>query len=450
MDYKCLLCGEIVDGSIASKNKHLYHKHHPQYYVAARTKGGIDRLRLKSFQLAPTSSTSATEINKQRRNKRIEHNKSANAFEGIRFVQGNYRLDGMAKGDSAIGKIKIIFFSLEIDSSNNKYSEARLSVAVPPKFQFKNLKYGDVVYLRTDMLKKTAESFYSPTSLSYFEYLTPIKVTNNYGVETAQSQREDNKAYTSRMQIPWDYVDFRLGYVLVSNPYSPTAIGIKLKVEYSRTEYNMLKPLFKESGKVLFCLFTSDFLSFSIENIDIVKELVTNFEKRTEKPTISRTSKPKQGDLGLRKPISIQPSQIRQILGGKSSIYIDRLAALHNTNHTVFFCLETKQSSNSESRPEKAFIFTIAKHHEQAFVVYENTLESRSTIVFSINACRFMRAIHEIHKFFASDMENKREALQRGEVRFKSDIIKCYYRVVHNTFQQWKDDIDDVRKGYYR
>ena len=32
----------------------------------------------------------------------------------------------------------------------------------------------------------------------------------------------------------------------------------------------------------------------------------------------------------------------------------------------------------------------------------------------------------------------------------KSDIIKCYYRVVHNTFQQWKDDIDDVRKGYYR
>lgn len=252
------------------------------------------------------------------------------------------------------------------------------------------------------------------------------------------------------MQIPWDYVDFKLGYVLVSNPYSPTAVGIKLKVEYSRVEYNLLKPLFKESGKVLFGLFTSDYLSFSVDNIGIVKELVTNFEKRTEKPTISRTSKPKQGDLGLRKPISIQPTQIRQMLGGKSSIYIDRLATLHDVNHTVFFCLETKQSTNSESRPEKAFIFTISKHRGQAFVIYENTLESRSTIVFSINAQRYMRAIHEIHKFFASDVENKREALQRGEVCFKSDIIKCYYRIVHNTFQQWKDDIDDVRKGYYR
>lgn len=159
MDYKCLLCGEIVDGSIAGKNRHLMQKHHHQYSVAAKHKGGVDRLRLRTFQLESPSSVTAAAINQQRRKKRIDHNKVATVFEGIRFVQGNYRLDGMVKGDSAIGKIKIIYFALEIDADNHTFSEARLSVAVPPKFQFKNLKCGDSVYLRSDMLKKIQKVF---------------------------------------------------------------------------------------------------------------------------------------------------------------------------------------------------------------------------------------------------------------------------------------------------
>lgn len=97
---------------------------------------------------------------------------------------------------------------------------------------------------------------------------------------------------------------------------------------------------------------------------------------------------------------------------------------------------ETRNTNQSSTQQEKAFVFIIKDEKDKLLAVYENTLESRSSYLFYIKRAGFIEAIRKIHDYFASDIINKRENMASKAVIFPKKIY-VYYRVVHNTLYQW-------------
>ena len=60
-------------------------------------------------------------------------------------------------------------------------------------------------------------------------------------------------------------------------------------------------------------------------------------------------------------------------------------------------------------------------------LVYENVLESRSSIVFKIRKNRLPNVIQEIHHFFSSNSFNKRELIMQGNV---SNELSFFHQIL--------------------
>lgn len=76
--------------------------------------------------------------------------------------------------------------------------------------------------------------------------------------------------------------------------------------------------------------------------------------------------------------------QITNHIHTYKSKYLDWLCSKQLPNYQIYYCLEIKSNVNQQEKDEDAFIFTIKETNQMITLVYENVLESRSSIVFKI------------------------------------------------------------------
>ena len=245
--------------------------------------------------------------------------------------------------------------------------------------------------------------------------------------------------------LPWNCVTFRDGIILLSSPYSMRGgIGKKIVWEQSKPEFEYIK----EALALRIKNFIVDIINgalINVYNFDDLTKAIINLSTLRKRPPVTE-KKPKAPVLvPTKRAKSMALADIRKMPEAKSSKYISYLCGKHLASFPVYFCVETKTTlSGSEARPEKAFVFILKDTGERMTVIYENTLESRSSYVFTIRLGGFINAINSINQFFASDLENKRESMARGTIRFKDAKVFNYYRIIHNSYFQWRDELNHL------
>lgn len=103
--------------------------------------------------------------------------------------------------------------------------------------------------------------------------------------------------------------------------------------------------------------------------------------------------------------------------------------------------VQEKSGSLSNSNYETGWLFTIAETHRTITVVYENTIYSRATLVFTISKNKYESAIKEIQKHFKSDIPRKRTTNWLDwcdNQHFLSKGIIGFNRITHSSNIEWR------------
>lgn len=250
-----------------------------------------------------------------------------------------------------------------------------------------------------------------------------------------------NRILGNNYEVPWCYITFLNGMIAVSNPRG--SLKGNFNFPASKTEFNLIKSIFELHCPELQIEFGSK-TGNHILNLPVVHKFIVNLGSYVESPNlVYRESTQRRLNANLKPseantPKSLSITEVKQEV--KSSRYFDRLCALQSNKHPVYYTPEHRVGAYSASL-EKAFMFTVKLASYKWLIIFENTNMKRATIVFRIDANSHREAVNEIHNFFISGENNKRESLQCKKVEF-SDKIISYDRIYHNDYYQWWDDID--------
>ena len=121
--------------------------------------------------------------------------------------------------------------------------------------------------------------------------------------------------------------------------------------------------------------------------------------------------------------------------------YLSYLCTKHIDKYRIKYTTEQRINMENEYI-ENAFLFTISESKFYNVIVYENTEDDRSSIVFFVNKDEYEKAVNNICGYFSSRELNKRETLASYYVNFKDSGIKRFQRIYHTDYNQWKKTID--------
>lgn len=97
---------------------------------------------------------------------------------------------------------------------------------------------------------------------------------------------------------------------------------------------------------------------------------------------------------------------------------------------------------NKKPFVEKAYIFTIPISENYCLIVWENSNNKRSSIVFMSSPKASYMALGAIYQFANSDLKNKRQMIMRGSDQLFSKYgLNSHYRLTHNSFDTWKHNL---------
>ncbi len=347
------------------------------------------------------------------------------------------------------------------------YNEGVFTILFPPIYNTDSLKIGEVVKLESEDFLWNSGGYFLPTmsfkgfrSYNIDEYysestngentapettecsnnkqiVSKEKVTDDLPTNDAQSHN-----FTRLSYIPWNNVLFRKGHVLFASPYSKD--GGKGKIiswEDSIPDFELIKPALQKKVPVI-KVRLNNLNIVDVINVDEITSAVINLRKRPLHSTDVIIRKPQPTVLS--KPKRMNASEVRSLPEIKSSVYLKKLCNIHIKDYPIFYCIETKNTFSGCTSPEKAFVFCLKDIGSHLIIIYENTIESRSSYIFKIKRGGFITTINKIHKFFSSNLKNKREKLLVNSIEFPKNVIS-YNRVIHNSFEQW---INDIRKYY--
>lgn len=241
--------------------------------------------------------------------------------------------------------------------------------------------------------------------------------------------------------VPWRYITFFDGMIAISNPSGSMKGNFNFPA--SKTEFNLIKSIFELHCPELQIKFGTE-TGNHILNLPVVHKFIVNLGSSVGSPNLAyRESTPKKRKAKLKHseanaPKSLSIKQVKKEV--KSSQYFDRLCELHSKQYPVYYTPEHRVGAYSASL-EKAFMFTVEIAMNKWLIIFENTNMKRATIVFRVNAKSHRKAVNEIHNFFISGENNKRESLQCKKITFSNRIIS-YDRIYHNDYSQWWCDIE--------
>lgn len=243
-----------------------------------------------------------------------------------------------------------------------------------------------------------------------------------------------------KVKIEWSYVEFLDGKILIHNPFG--GFGLAVSLSTSKKDFEKIKNLFALNCPELIVHRHSTKI-FNVTNLDVINKFIVELKSSRSKIGVHRNSESKDKknrlpDVGD-KLKELQIAQVKTMLNNRLSQYFDRLCSLHTPKLPVYYCLEHKVGSNSHSE-EKAFIFTVEITPTHRLLIYENTNPKRSTILFAVKTKRYKEALKDIHTFFASNMQNKRESLQNPRFYISNNIVH-FDSIYHTDFYSWSSDI---------
>lgn len=127
------------------------------------------------------------------------------------------------------------------------------------------------------------------------------------------------------------------------------------------------------------------------------------------------------------------------------SQFLAYLCGVQKAGYKIYYLLENVVHESSDSnRDEFGYLFTIHEGVTTITLLYENvTDESRSSLVFNVCRADFDATVKFVARFLASDEENKRLKIARGQIRFSS-YVKSYERISHTAYQEWCRHINNL------
>lgn len=302
-------------------------------------------------------------------------------------------------------------------------------------------KYLNFYYDAT--LKTIRQLSISPIQISQIMYQIKHKVDiycEQLKIKDNIVPDENKISNNGKFELSWKYVTFANGYIYLYHPlHQNSSHPLKYKMENSIGAFNSIQSYFinrlppisvqAKNGRIIKVL--------NIEDVKFcIQKLTAKYKNRNNRP-ISRIPKHKIEKM--------TQEQITNHIHTYKSKYLDWLCSKQLPNYQIYYCLEIKSNVNQQEKDEDAFIFTIKETNQMITLVYENVLESRSSIVFKIRKNRLPNVIQEIHHFFSSNSFNKRELIMQGnvsnELLFSSNT---YWRIMHTNFNSWKSKIEET------
>jgi hypothetical protein len=87
---------------------------------------------------------------------------------------------------------------------------------------------------------------------------------------------------------------------------------------------------------------------------------------------------------------------------------------------------------------EDAFIFQTSA----TTIIYENTLDDRSTLIFKTTGQDIEDVIEDIHAYFSSGIINKRDKIADNVLELDNENIVSIKRVYHTSLIEWKLELN--------
>ena len=247
---------------------------------------------------------------------------------------------------------------------------------------------------------------------------------------------EEDYAWDGTLLIPWRYVTFKSGSLLIDHPKFYSAGGSKQAYKYkchqAQAAFNYIKKAFISKLPPVIAKCERGIIT-EIVNIGDINICVTALETGVLPPKIKIKSSRK-----VTVESAINYDEFIRRRKAYKSVYLDYLAEHLYHDSTIFFSKECRLNADGATTYEDAFIFRLANN----ILLYENVLDNRASVLFTIDDSQAEKCIEIINDYFSSHLiVNKREKIASDITQFLDSGIKDYKRIYHTTLYEWETEL---------
>lgn len=243
---------------------------------------------------------------------------------------------------------------------------------------------------------------------------------------------KDNGAF----YLSWKYVTFTSKAMYLYHPHNPkSSHPFEYKTNSSNYAFNSIKSYFINRLPPIYV---------EAKNKQIIKILdVQNIGNCIKKLTAKVVSDKQCKNTGNGKTLISKKKGLfsKEIADRYKSKYLDWLCSHQSDCYPIYYSVEVRTNSDLISTNEDTFIFILTTGMKQMTIIYENTNNSRSTLVFKVEKSKLNDTIKEIHELFASNIVNKREQIANGQLNHLLFTPNNFWRVLHTDFENWKEKL---------
>lgn len=259
-----------------------------------------------------------------------------------------------------------------------------------------------------------------------------VETIKNNIVHTKKNRPLDEKIFS------WENISFGEGKIEVRDENHIVVAIYSLKT--SKSAYNSIKAYFEIKFPDLEISVVNGNVVFNDE--DRFKSLFSSLSSHRASSFIPDLDITPKSDV-IRYFNNATNQEIKSYILHLKQQYLSYLCSKQLDKYKIQYSIEKRATYGSDTiYLENAFLFTISESKVYNVIVYENTEDDRSSIVFFVNPQEYNKAIQAICGYFSSMEFNKRETLANFYVSFKDSGIKRFHRIYHTDYNQWKRTID--------
>lgn len=283
--------------------------------------------------------------------------------------------------------------------------------------------------LNTTAFKKRSNEILNSINRTVLAYCKQLGIDDN--IKPSDEVKDDGTFYLS-----WEYVTFTSKAIYLYHPNNPkSSQPFEYKANDSNSAFNNIKSYFINRLPPIYVEAKNRQIIkiLDVQNIgNCIKQLTTKVisDKQYKKITNSKAFISKRKNLFSKEIADTYKSQ-----------YLDWLCSQQSDSYPIYYSTEVRTNSDLINTNEDAFIFILTTGMKKMTVIYENTNDSRSTLIFKVEKSKLNDTIKEIHELFASDIVNKREQIANGQLNSQLFTSNKFGRVLHTDFENWKEKL---------
>ena len=283
--------------------------------------------------------------------------------------------------------------------------------------------------LNTTAFKKQSNKILDDVKRTVLAYCKRLGIDDN--IKPSDEVKNNGTFYLS-----WKYVTFTNKAIYLYHPNNPkSSHPFEYKTNDSNSAFNCIKNYFINRLPPIYV---------EAKNKQIIKILdVQNISDCIKKLTVKVNSDKHCKSTSNSKSLISKKKALfsKEIADTYKSNYLDWLCLQQSDSYPIYYSIEVRTNSDLISTNEDAFIFILTTGTKQITIIYENTNDSRSTLVFKVEKSKLNDTIKEIHELFVSDIINKREQIANGQINHSLFTSNKFWRVLHTNFENWKEKL---------